>query len=295
LIILFEITKEDTSQIQKIVGDITIPTGINTFALWKLCQLGSIFRGESISVRRNCYTNDVPVLSYLHGYVGRGWVDDLTNPSCTRIIVDEFCYFFGNHNSAAAENLVKDVPKDKRWLTMIPQNDGWGSIIESAFLENARKFPRYRINFDKNKIDREKLQSYIDNLSPEYSLVQIDENVYQRTLGDEVAIEWYSLYQSAKDYVQRGLGYCIFKGDELVSGASSCISCNGGIEIQIDTKESFQRKGLATVCAAKLVLECLDRNIYPRWDADCKESLMLAEKLGYEFDCEYDVYSVKNF
>lgn len=256
---MFEISKENTSQVKKIVGN----------------------------------TNDVPVLSYLQGYVGRGWVDDLTNPSCACIIVDEFCYFYGNHECAAAVDLVKDVPTDKKWLTMIPQNDGWSSIIESTYLENTKKFLRYRIKFDKDKIDRDKLQSYIDNLSPEYSLVKIDENVYNRTLGDEVAMEWYSLYPSAKVYAEIGLGYCIFLGGELISGASSCISCDGGIEIQIDTKEGFQRKGLATVCAAKLVLECIDRNIYPRWDADCKESLKLAEKLGYLFECEYYVYSVR--
>jgi len=256
---MFEISKENTGLIQKIVGD----------------------------------TNDVPMLAYLQGYIGRGWVDDLTNPTCARIIVDEFCYFLGNYKSGAAVNLVKDMPKDKKWLIMIPQNKEWGSIIESTYLENARKFLRYRIKFDKDKVDREKLQSYIDNFSPEYRLVHIDENVFQQTLKDEVAMEWYGLYESAKDYAEKGLGYCIFKGDELVSGASSCISCNDGIEIQIDTKENFQRKGLATVCAAKLVLECMERNIYPRWDADCKESLMLAKKLGYELDCAYDVYSVK--
>jgi len=258
---MFEIDRKITPQIQKIIGD----------------------------------TGEISVRSYLQGYVGRGWVDDLTNPSCVRIIVDEFCHFFGNHKSAGAVNLVKDAPSNIRWLTMIPPNDGWGSIIETIYQENARKFPRYRINFDKNKINRKKLQSYIDNLSPEYNLVKIDENVYNQTLRDEVAEEWYSLYHSAKDYAERGLGYCIFFGDELVSGASSCMSCDNGIEIQIDTKKSFQRRGLATVCAAKLVLECLDRNIYPRWDADCKESLALAEKLGYVFDCEYDAYAVKLF
>ena len=76
-------------------------------------------------------------------------------------------------------NLVKSMPDGVEYLTMIPQNDGWSSIIETTYQENASKCSRYRIKFDKNKIDRKKLQRYIDNLSPEYSLVQIDENVYQ--------------------------------------------------------------------------------------------------------------------
>ena len=234
------------------------------------------------------------ILSYLQGHVGRGWADDLTNPTCVRIMFDEICYFYGNHKSAGAVALVKDVPDGIKWLSMIPQNDGWGSIIETTW-ENASKFQRYKLKFDADKIDRKKLQAYIDNLPPEYSLVQIDEDVYHQTLESYVSEEWYGLYNSVRDYVERGLGYCIFLGDKLVSGASSCVSSNGRIEIQIDTDENYQRRGLATVCAARLILECLKRNIYPRWDADCQESLALAEKLGYSFEREYNAYSVEVF
>ncbi len=70
------------------------------------------------------------------------------------------------------------------------------------------------------------------------------------------------------------------KNGELVAGASSYAFYKGGIEVEIDTKEEERRKGLALVCAAKLILECLERGLYPSWDAHNKESLALAEKLG---------------
>jgi len=49
---------------------------------------------------------------------------------------------------------------------------------------------------------------------------------------------------------------------------------------------------LAYVCAAKLILECLDRNLYPSWDAQNEISVALAEKLGYHFSHTYTAYEI---
>ena len=64
----------------------------------------------------------------------------------------------------------------------------------------------------------------------------------------------------------------------------------GGIEIEIDTKEECRRRGLALACGARLILECLDRGLYPSWDAANLDSVRLAEKLGYRFDRAYTAY-----
>lgn len=79
---------------------------------------------------------------------------------------------------------------------------------------------------------------------------------------------------------------------EIVSGASSYSAYRGGIEVEIDTREDFRRKGLAAVCGAQLILNCLKRGIYPSWDAHNRESLALAEKLGYAFSHSYTAYGV---
>lgn len=53
-----------------------------------------------------------------------------------------------------------------------------------------------------------------------------------------------------------------------------------------------RRKGLASVCGAKLILECMKRGLYPSWDAQNKGSVALAEKLGYHFSHEYVAYEI---
>lgn len=53
-----------------------------------------------------------------------------------------------------------------------------------------------------------------------------------------------------------------------------------------------QRKNLATIVSAALILRCLNEGLYPSWDAQNKISVHLAEKLGYEFAHEYAVSAV---
>lgn len=96
-------------------------------------------------------------------------------------------------------------------------------------------------------------------------------------------------------YQKYGLGAVILKDGETVSGASSYSGYRDGIEIEIDTKEAYRRKGLAYICGAKLILECLERGLYPSWDAQNKWSVALAEKLGYHFDYEYPAYEICNW
>ena len=99
-----------------------------------------------------------------------------------------------------------------------------------------------------------------------------------------------ALYGDYAQYRERGLGAVILKDGEPVSGASSYSGYLGGIEIEIDTRTDYRRRGLAYICGAKLILDCLERGWYPSWDAQNLWSVALAEKLGYHFDHEYVVY-----
>ena len=82
---------------------------------------------------------------------------------------------------------------------------------------------------------------------------------------------------------------------EIVAGASSYSSYKEGIEIEIVTKEGYRKQGFAYRCAAKLIVECLQRNLYPSWDARTRISVALAEKLGYVYSHEYVAYDINNY
>ena len=132
----------------------------------------------------------------------------------------------------------------------------------------------------------------MDKVPEGYVLKMMDEKLFWRCKDIEWCRDWVSQYENYTVYSKYGLGAILLKDGEPVSGASSYSGYIGGIEIEIDTREDHRRKGFACICGAKLILECLERGLYPSWDAQNKWSLALAEKLGYHFDREYETYIV---
>ena len=92
-------------------------------------------------------------------------------------------------------------------------------------------------------------------------------------------------YESAIDVILRE--------GRIVSGASSYSRYLEGIEVEVDTVKEERQKGLARVCCATLILQCLSEGLYPSWDAHNPISVHLAETLGYEFSHEYPAYEVE--
>ncbi len=64
------------------------------------------------------------------------------------------------------------------------------------------------------------------------------------------------------------------------------------MEIQVATRREYCRQGLALACSAAFLLECLQKDIIPNWDATNQQSVDLAEKLGYMYEREYQVYQL---
>ena len=79
----------------------------------------------------------------------------------------------------------------------------------------------------------------------------------------------------------------------LKDGAS-CPKIGEGIHIGIETHPDFRNKGLATAIAAKLLVHCIERGVYPHWSASSENaaSIHLAEKLGYVHDTVYETLGV---
>ena len=143
--------------------------------------------------------------------------------------------------------------------------------------------------------DREKLKAFAESVGEKYTLRMIDRKLFDHCRKQEWSRDFVSLFADYDAYQRAGLGVVALKEGEPVSGASSYSSYRGGIEIEIDTQNEYRRQGLATACGARLILECLERGLYPSWDAQNLWSVALAEKLGYHFDHEYTAYEVSDY
>ncbi len=216
--------------------------------------------------------------SVLDGVMGEAYTDNITNPNFAILIVRKYCFMSGNIEK---EDLCKLIDSKLKQYIIIPI-DGLKKVIEENFKDNINKLERYSIK--KTPIfDKEKLQTYIDNLSKEYNIQAIDKNTAKRIKEEK-------FINITDNYEENGVGYCSIYNNEIIGVASSNIFYKDGIEVNIKVKEGHRRKGIATALASKLILKCLEENKKISWDAANLWSVGLAEKLGFEYDSTYNIY-----
>lgn len=230
------------------------------------------------------------IWSCLQGVMGRIYTDSLEKPVSAMALLGDFCFFAG----VPDKELVLYEPEYgmREFVIMVPRDEEWGRLIEECYGGNAKKVVRYAIKKEPGIFDREKLQTAVDGLPDGYALKMIDEELFRQCRGIGWCRDWVSQYDDYTMFRKYGLGAVAMKDGEPVSGASSYSGYIGGIEIEIDTREDYQRRGLAYVCGARLILECLKKGWYPSWDAQNPGSVALAEKLGYHMDHEYTAFEV---
>lgn len=222
------------------------------------------------------------IWSVLQGHMGYAIVDSDENPTCAQVVLGDFCFFAGR----PSEELAAQAATEE----LIPQNDAWCGAIERAWGEKAQRRLRYAIKKEPDVFNRSLLQYYVDSLPGEYELRLFDAGIYAQTFADRWSHDFCDCFQDCEDFLKRGVGVAVLHNGALVSGASSYSVYDGGFEIEIDTHPDYRQRGLATVCGARLILEALDRGLYPSWDAFDLRSVALAEKLGYHAGEPYAMY-----
>lgn len=234
--------------------------------------------------------NETLIWSCLQGCMGTAWTNNKVNPESAQIVNADFCFFAGKVN----EELVRHKPSQHNsdFVIMVPQNEEWAELIEQVYGKNATKVIRYAIKKEPDVFDIDKLKRIVECVDKDYKIELINKQTFTSISENGWSEDFVSQFSNFEEYFERGLGVVAMHNGQVVSGASSYIVYEGGIEIEIDTREDYRRKGLALACGAKLIMECLKRNWYPSWDAQNKGSVALAEKLGYHFDKEYIAYEV---
>ncbi|WP_434163679.1 GNAT family N-acetyltransferase [Bacillus thuringiensis] len=235
--------------------------------------------------------NSVVLLSYLQGHMGTAWVNNLENPTVAQITVGIFTFYAGDPNVKETEELLRNIPER---ILVIVNSEEWKKRLETFYERKIDKFLRYKFKRNSKVFNRPKLQSLISTLPKGYELRRIDEHIANNPTLHNLSEDFIGQFQSVEDYINRGVGYSILYNGEVVCGASSYSIYDDGIEIEVATDHNHRRKGLATVVCAALILDCLEKGIYPNWDAANTTSAKLAEKLGYDFDKAYDTYFVDN-
>ena len=238
-------------------------------------------------------STDTLVWSALQGCMGTVWADDEEKPTASRIITNDFCFFTGEPHRLLVSRKPADYKSD--FIIMVPENEDWADMIERQYGDGAKRVSRYAIRKEPEIFELPYLSRIIAGLNSKYQLHSIDEPLYHQIMNTLWAVDLCCNFPDYNSYAAHGVGMVITDNGVVVAGASTYSYYLQGIEIEIDTREDYRRLGLATVCGAALITECLKRGLYPSWDAQNKWSVSLAEKLGYHYDHEYTAYEITNF
>ena len=170
-------------------------------------------------------------------------------------VLGDFCFLAGKPE----ERLIA-WDYGRQYLLLAPPDAAWRELIKKVLGDRAREHTRYAIKKEGDCFDPGRLRALVETLPAGITLSRIHGELY---------------------------------GNELLAGASSYARSRDAIEIEIDTREDMRNRDLASACGAALILECLERGLYPSWDAHTEISAALAEKLGYHVSHPYVVYEVE--
>ena len=251
-------------------------------------------REKRQSIRTICETStEVLVRGAVEGAMGRVWVPGLDCSSCCLIVSGDFAYLLGlAPKGAGALDLKTQLYQSASHAFIYPQDERWEQWLEDEFDGQLRMVTRYALKKDEHHFDVDRLKSYVASIPEGIRIRRIDQRLYNLAMKEEWSRDLCSNFEDFRHFEAKGFGYGAMKGHRLVSGCSAYGASEGMMEIQVDTRKDFRRQGLALACSAAFVLECLERNLSPNWDAANQQSVELAEKLGYVFDREYQVYKL---
>lgn len=224
---------------------------------------------------------DYSIDCVIEGQMGRAYVDDPARPTAWRISIGPFWYFAGDANGPGGRALLAGLPP---YNLLMPSPPAWAAAAKETFGDRLVTFPRY--SFDAGSLSEAHLSAILD-ASPHRDRVRRADAALLARPDNYVEFED---FDSADDFLARGVGYTMMEDDRLVGAAYSSLVCSRGIEVSLFIDEPYRRRGVATAISAALLLECVRRGLRPNWDAANLESCALAEKLGYTPAGSYDSY-----
>lgn len=177
-------------------------------------------------------------------------------------------------------------------FTLFSPTQAWDDRINELFAGELRLLHRYSFRFNENDFVRRGISS----LASEFQCKPIHEDTLRHSsdFNESYVIKYWG---SVERFLEKGFGYCITKSDITQSfvHASECISIfssSAFAEVDIATNDQFRGKGLAQFNAEAFIVECLQRELTPKWDCDIHNtaSIRLAGKVGFANPERYSVF-----
>lgn len=124
------------------------------------------------------------------------------------------------------------------------------------------------------------------NTLPEIQIELIDANFLTKNRLNlsylKSEIEW--MWPSINRFTEKGFGFSAMMNDAIICWCTAEYVSEKSCGLGIETLKLYEKKGIATATAVRMVDYCLRRGITPYWECDQNNpaSVRVAEKVGFE-------------
>lgn len=228
------------------------------------------------------------------GYI---YVDSDKDPSsCMAITKFGFGFMFGDTNNkdfnASIGNLIfEESTLRVAYFLWYKPPIVWIEKLDEfpEGLINKRERIRFRFDFDRFKEIPTK-----GNFSSQYTLRRVEKYMIKKM--ERFGLDFPTrFWRSIDDFLTNGFGFCMFKGEDIVSICYTACLVDGIAEVDIATLDAYRGLGLGKVLAFSFTEYCLKNHVVPTWDCFTynEASRKIAEDIGFIEKERYPFYSFK--
>jgi len=247
------------------------------------------------------------VYAVIDNYVtGKVYVDTIENPKTIYVLHPYgMSLLFGECNNEKFNTafLKYALNTDKlrnnyEWMQAYPNN--WHATLEELFKDRTIKSSESEDNTDSKMIELHTRVNFKFNINmylefkktyivEDYHIVRTDKQLFYDMQGSVIPLLFWN---SAEDFVNKGVGFSLLSNEKLASTAYSACIDESKLEIGIETIEEFRSRGFAKYICSSIIDYCIENNLEPIWS--CRKenigSFRLAQKLGFEPTLELPFY-----
>ena len=121
---------------------------------------------------------------------------------------------------------------------------------------------------DKANFQVEFLNDIVTHLEEGYNIVPIDNRIYNYLSEEEWSQDLQGILSPTRIlFLKGGFGFVILKNNELDCWDFLRLVYREAVEVEVATRPNEQGNGFAKKLGAAMILESLNRDMFPLWDA----------------------------
>jgi hypothetical protein len=147
---------------------------------------------------------DISIECVVEGQMGTAFVDVLPSPTVYRIVQGPFWYLAGEAKSAAGHEMIHDLPA---YTLLMPSPADWVQAAQEIYGTRLLEFSRY--SFAADGLSQEYLGNLLSPSRFRDAIRPIDVALASQVRDDAKSFVDLSAFDSAEDFVMRGVGFCL--------------------------------------------------------------------------------------